>query len=279
MEYPYKVYNPALDAYVEFTKPIERVVSLHPGVTEALFMMGLGHKIVATDAFSYRPPEAKKLPKIGSYTHVKWEILEQLRPDVIFTTTGAQKDLTKALIDRGFKVFPIPVPVTVHDIISGIVMVGTVMAEYEAARGLEEKLFDAMSKLKRLEKTVRVYIEFDLGGPITPGFPTHVSDAIRLLGGTNVFDDSPLAYFQPDPNEVLRRSPDIVIVEPKRLVDHEVARLRESLIIRGLGKFIDEGRVIFTVGDFLAHTGPSFITEAIPWLFNVLSSASKLRTL
>ena len=273
MGYPYRVYNPALDAYVEISKPVERVVSLHPGVTETLFMIGVGHKVVATDAFSYRPPEAKKLPKIGSYIHVKWEALEELKPDIIFTTTGAQKELTRALIEKGYKVYPVPVPVTVHDIITGVVVVGTVMGEFERARALEQSLVDAVNNLARVQRRVKVYVEFDLGGPITPGFPTHVSDAIRLLGGVNIFDDDPTAYFVPNPEEVRKRSPDVVIVEPKRLVEHEVARLKESLIARGLGEFMD--KVVFTQGDFLAHTGPSFITEAMPWLANVLSNAGK----
>ena len=275
MGYPYRVYNPALDAYVEISKPIERVVSLHPGVTETLFMMGLGHKIVATDAFSYRPSEAKKLPKIGSYTHVKWEALEELKPDIIFTTTGAQRELTKALIEKGYKVYPVPVPITVHDIITGVVVVGTVMGEFESTRTLERSLVDAVNKLTKVARKIKVYVEFDLGGPITPGFPTHVSDAIRLLGGVNIFDDNPTAYFEPNPDEVRKRSPDIVIVEPKRLVEHEVARLKDNLIARGLGEFLESNRVVFTQGDFLAHTGPSFVTEAMPWLANVLSNAGK----
>ena len=278
MGYPYRVYNPSLDAYVEIPKPVERVVSLHPGVTETLFMMGVGHKVIATDAFSYRPPEAKKLPKIGSYTHVKWEALEELKPDIIFTTTGAQKELTLSLIEKGYKVYPVPVPVTVHDIITGVVVVGMVMGEFERARALEQSLINAVNNLARVQRRVKVYVEFDLGGPITPGFPSHVSDAIRLLGGVNIFDDNPTAYFVPDPEEVRKRLPDVVIVEPKRLVEHEVVRLKESLIARGLGEFIEANKVIFTQGDFLAHTGPGFITEAMPWLANVLSHASKLQS-
>jgi iron complex transport system substrate-binding protein len=268
--FSYEIYNPYLDEYVKFEDRPRRIVSLNPAVTETLFLLGFGDKVIATDAFSYRPEEARRLPKIGSYTHVKWEMLQELRPDLIFTTTGAQKDLTKQLMSRGYKVYPVPVPVTVHDIITGVVTVSAVVGEFEKGKDLELSLVKRLSELTGRAKKRRVYVEFDLGGPITIGFPTHVSDALRLLGANNVFDDKPTAYFSPEDDEVKRRDPEIVILEPKRLVQHEVERLKDSLTKRGLGDLLS--RASFTVGDFLAHTGPSFITEAMPWLLNVLSS-------
>lgn len=54
-----KVYNPLLDDYIELNHVFNSIISLDPGTTETIFMLGLGHLIKATDAFSYRPAEAK----------------------------------------------------------------------------------------------------------------------------------------------------------------------------------------------------------------------------
>lgn len=264
-----KIYSEILDEYVEIKRPIEKIVSLDPATTETLFYIGIGDKIIATDAFSYRPEEARKLPKIGSYTHVKVDFLEKEKPDVIFTTTGAQKELTKKLINMGFTVYPIPVATSVSKIIDNVLIIGEVVGirdkTVELVRNLRQKIFENMGPWKG----IRIYVEFDLGSPITPGFPTHVTDAINIVGGKNIFDDRDEAYFTPNDYEILDRNPDVFIYEPKRLTEYEKQRALRNLEKRGLGKLLD--KIVFTKGDYLAHLGPSFILDSIPWLRSLLS--------
>ncbi|WP_171714594.1 ABC transporter substrate-binding protein [Candidatus Acidianus copahuensis] len=267
-----KVYNEVLDERIEIGYPIRKIVSLDPPTTETLFILGLGGKVIATDAFSYRPPEAKMTKKIGSYTHVDLEFLRQTRPDVIFTTVGAQKDLTKKLIAEGFPVYPMPIPTSVSKILDNVILVGEVTGEKKPSRELYVKLMNSIQI--SINKRIKVYVEFDLGGAITPGFPTHVSDGIFLAGGENIFDDKEEAYFTPDPIEVISRSPDIVIFEPKRNTPEERTRLLTKAEERGLQEILRKSKVLFTVGDFLAHMGPSFITEGMTWLKSSISSFS-----
>ena len=269
-----KVYSEALDDYVEIKTPIERIVSLDPATTEAIFLLGLGDKVIATDAFSYRPEEARKKPKIGSYTHVNLDFLRANKPDIIFTTMGAQKFLTKKLMEEGFTVYPIPVPNSVSKILDNVLLISLILGVYEKGRELYSDLLSVLNKYKRVvNKRVRVYVEFDLGGPITPGFPSHVSDAIYLVGGINIFDDDPNAYFTPSDDEILKRNPDIVIYEPKRLTDYEKERFLRKLKERGLESLSE--KVIFTKGDFLAHQGPSFITDGVSFLYSVIERVLK----
>lgn len=263
-----KIYNEVLDEYIEIKRPLEKIVSLDPATTETLFYLGVGNKVIATDAFSYRPEDAKRVPKIGSYTHVKLEFLEREKPDLIFTTTGAQKELTKKLINLGFTVYPIPVATSVSKIIDNVIIVGEVIGVHEKAselvRNLRQVIFQNMSP----QRGVKIYVEFDLGGPITAGFPTHINDAINIVGGKNIFEDKDEAYFTPEDNEILDRNPDIFIYEPKRFTEFEKERFYRSLEKRGLKKF--RNKVIFTKGDYLAHLGPSFILDSIPWLRSLL---------
>lgn len=265
-----KIYNEVLDEYIDVPRPLRSIVSLDPATTETLFMLGLGDRIVATDAFSYRPSEAKKIPKIGSYTHVNIEFLEHNKPDIIFTTTGAQKDLTKKLINKGFLVYPIGVATSISRILNNVLIVSNVVGTLEGGRSLySDLLFTLTSFLRKSERRVKVYIEFDLGGSITPGFPSHVSDAIYHVGGKNIFDDREDAYFEPKAEEVLERDPDVVLYEPKIFKEYEVERFKKSLKQRGLEVLLNRP-ILYTKGDFLAHQGPSFITEALRWLFSSL---------
>ncbi|ARM75643.1 ABC transporter substrate-binding protein [Acidianus manzaensis] len=265
-----KIYNEILDEYIEIKQPLQKIISLDPPTTETLFLFGLGSKIIATDAFSYRPEEAKKLPKIGSYTHVKMDFLEKEKPDVIFTTMGAQKELTRKLINLGYIVYPIPVATSISKIIDNVIIIGEVTGYHDKAMELvyklRQKIFENMSP----PKNVKIYIEFDLGGPISAGFPTHINDAINIVGGKNIFEDKSEAYFTPIDEEILQRNPDIFIYEPKRLTDYEKERFLGILKKRGLEKF--SSKIVYTKGDYLAHLGPSFILDSIPWLRSLLSS-------
>ncbi len=270
-----KVYNPLLNDYITIPKPINRIISIDPASTETIFLLGYGDKIVATDAFSYRPAEAKKKIKIGSYTHVNLELLESLKPDIIFSTNGAQKILTKKLLDLGYNVYPIPLPTNISSILSNILQIGNVLGAYEESRKLYISLLNIMlsNTVHNSLKRPKIYLEFDLGGPITIGFPTHISDAISLVGGKNIFDDNSEAYFEPKEEEILERDPDIIIYEPKRLSEYEKARFYDNIKSRGLSSLLKKP-IYFTVGDYLAHMGPSFVTDSIKWLKSVILSTA-----
>ncbi|AWR96997.1 ABC transporter substrate-binding protein [Acidianus sulfidivorans JP7] len=263
-----KIYNEILDDYIEVKHPLQKIVSLDPPTTETLFLIGLGDRIIATDAFSYRPEEARKLPKIGSYTHVKLDFLEKEKPDLIFTTMGAQKDLTKKLLNQGYTVYPLPVATSVSKIIDNVIIVGEVTNSHSASTELVYKLRQKIIENISPPKNIKIYVEFDLGGPITAGFPTHLNDAINIIGGKNIFEDKNEAYFTPIDEEILQRDPDIFIYEPKRLSEYEKERFLKLLKKRGLEKFSQ--KIIYTRGDYLAHLGPSFILDSIPWLRSLL---------
>jgi iron complex transport system substrate-binding protein len=269
-----KVYNPLLDDYIELNHVFNSIISLDPGTTETIFMLGLGHLIKATDAFSYRPAEAKKLIKIGSYTHVNKELLDKLNPDIIFTSYGAQKELAKRLWKDGYPVYPIPVPLSVNSILDNVIIIGNVLAQFSRASSLHKELLNYVFRYRSTVPPLKVYIEFDLGGPITIGFPSHINHALEILGARNIFSDSSDSYPIPDDNGLLIKDPDIIIYEPKRLTDYEKERFRRNLINRGLERLLKK-KIIFTAGDFLAHVGPSFISGAIPWLSSSLSQGKE----
>ncbi|BCU69316.1 ABC transporter substrate-binding protein [Stygiolobus caldivivus] len=267
-----RVYNEIFDDFISLPDKIKKIVSLDPATTESLFMMGLGDKVIATDAFSYRPEEARKKPKIGSYTHVNEDFLRQNKPDVIFTTTGAQKALTKRLVEEGYTVYPLGVSNSVYRIINNVEVVSLVCNVKEEGRRLASFLLGQLSRYT-VERTIRakVYVEFDLGGVITSGYPTHVSDAIYLVGGRNIFDDKDEAYFTPFDQDIMSREPDVIIYEPKRLNEYEKERFMRKMRERGLEELIKNKKVVFTIGDFLAHQGPSFITDGLKFLHEVIN--------
>src|SRR5438045_9634671 len=68
--------------------PIHRVVTLSPNLTEIVFAIGAGDKIVATDDYSDIPDAAKRLPKVGGMQPSLERIVSE-RPDLVLAPSSA----------------------------------------------------------------------------------------------------------------------------------------------------------------------------------------------
>lgn len=87
------------------TPRIERVVSLAPNITEMLFAIGAGERVVGTDDFSNFPDAAKKITKVGGM-QPNVEKIAALRPDVVFASTeGNHPNLASALAAAGIPLY------------------------------------------------------------------------------------------------------------------------------------------------------------------------------
>src|SRR5437773_8259326 len=76
---------------------VQRVVSLAPNVTEMLFALGCGPKVVGTDNFSDYPESVNRLPRVGG-VEPSIEKIVSLRPDlVIASASNAHPNLRHAL--------------------------------------------------------------------------------------------------------------------------------------------------------------------------------------
>ena len=60
----------------------KRIVSTAPSLTELLYALGLGDRIVGVDRFSRYPADALNKPKIGDYANPNLEAIAALRPDL-----------------------------------------------------------------------------------------------------------------------------------------------------------------------------------------------------
>lgn len=256
----------------------ERIISFSPAVTEALFQMGLGDFVVGVSVYCVRPESARKKNIVGSYNSFKEDKLRELMPDVIFTTTGYQLELIEKLNDK-FNVYPVRLPPSVSEIIATCFEVGVVAGYFSKAREIERKLTTELGNLissARKEVKPRVYVEIDLGGPVTFGAYSYITDAIELLGGMNVFGEFPAEWFKPDDEIVKELNPDLIIYEPKMFSKRRERERILSMFNARFGdiKAVKEGKIFITPGiyDFLAHHGPSFITEVMPWLKGIIDS-------
>jgi ABC-type Fe3+-hydroxamate transport system substrate-binding protein len=276
-----KVYNPFV-GWVNFVDRPQRIVSLNPSVTETLYMLGAGDRVVGVSSWCHRPAEVLSKPKVGSYTMVLEDKLAMLNPDLLLTTTGAQRGIVEKLVALGYPTYPIPYPRDLYSILSMISEIGGLIGENDKALNLCEQLLKHVEKLRSLgreftnkhQSRPTVYVEIDLGGPTIPAYFNHITHALYLAGLKNMFQHisqdyvygmEVKEYLAIDIAETLRKlDPDIIVYESKNL-HPDVNEAFQVMQSRGLANLraVESGKVITLPADTLAHYGPSFLTEIV----------------
>ena len=191
-----------------------RIVSIGPSITEFLFALGAGPRVVGVDDFSDEPAAAKALEKVGGIT-VNFEKVVALRPDLVLSVKFSDGTIEK-LTSAGVLVLVVD-PQTAGDVARTATLIGrAVGAEGDAlARDIQKKVDDVRAKTAAGTGKPRVYHEIDASDPtkiFTVGPGSFINDLIEIAGGTNVAARATSAYPQLSAEEILRADPEVIVL-------------------------------------------------------------------
>lgn len=199
---------------IVLVKPAQRIVSLAPHITELVFDIGAGDKLVGVVSHSDFPPAALDLPQVGSYKKVSYEIIAALKPDLILAFgSGNGWEMINHLRALGFTVY-VDEPKTVADIALTIknfgVLTGTELVANTKALQFSTQAKALSEKYNDLNKVDVFYQVWD--DPLYTVNDTHlISDVIRLCGGRNIFSDALPLVPKISVEMVVRRNPEVII--------------------------------------------------------------------
>jgi iron complex transport system substrate-binding protein len=208
-------FEDALGRIITLERQPQRIVSLAPSITETLYYLGLGDRVVGVTQFSNYPPEAALKPKVGSYVDLNVEKILTLSPDlVIGTMDGNEPDKVYLLEEAGIPAFIIN-PRNVRQAIETMATVGHVcgVPEKGAALSLQlsKRVDDIIKKIKRRKKPL-VFLQINLKPIMTVNRNTYIHDLIELAGGENIAKDEPITYPRISLEEVIRRKAEVIII-------------------------------------------------------------------
>lgn len=200
---------------VTVTYPPQRIVSLAPGATEMLFAVGAGDRVVATDDLSDEPPAAQKLPKLGELASIDIERLIATRPAVVVVWPYGTSPAQIALLSRlGLPVYR-EEPLTLDGIAASIRrlgrLAGTSPVADRVADALQGRLAALANRYGRVRSPPTALLEVWDKPLYTVGGREPMSDALRVCGARNVFDDLRQAAPAISVEAVIARNPDIII--------------------------------------------------------------------
>lgn len=166
-----------------------RIVSLAPSLTETVFALGLGERLVGVSVYCDDPPEARKIDRVGTFLTPRLEAIVAKRPDVILgVPTPGNRDAVESLRALGLRVVVVD-PRSVAQVEESMVVVGRELgreAEGRAlAAGIERRLAAVREKVAGAapRRTLMVVGQSPL---IAVGSGTLQDELIRIAGGVNV---------------------------------------------------------------------------------------------
>ncbi len=194
-----------------------RIVSTAPSITETLFALGLGGRVVGVTNYCHYPTAAAKIAKIGTYMQPNLEAILALRPDLIITQKTAIHSKSR------FEPYHLNVlEVTqgsIAEIQSAIVAIGNATGSADRARTLNESITKELTAVREKASTnPPVSVVFIVGrtpgaleGMIAVGSHNYLAEVMEVAGGRNVFNDAKPTYAKISAEEILARSPQVIL--------------------------------------------------------------------
>lgn len=237
----------------------QRIVSLSPTATEALFAIGAGERVVAVDEQSDFPPSAPRTGLSGFQPNV--EAVAARRPDLVVVADEGTAAAVRGLRALGIAVLVQPAAASLAEAYAQIAQLGRIAERREAARRLVARMRERLARIVRgapSGRGLRVYHE------LSPDYfsadsTTFIGRVYRLFGLANVADEAADAagtgYPQLSAEHVVDSDPDLVVLADAECCGQTPAKARERPGWSGIAA-VREGGVIAVDEDVASRWGP-----------------------
>jgi len=241
---------------VSIPTKVDRIVSLAPNLTEIVFAVGAGNRLVGRTSYCDYPPEAKAIAEVGDTIHPNIEPIIALKPQVVLVSTASQLEaFTQQLQGQNIAVF-VTDPHDLEGVFRSIEQIGEIVGEKDRANQLVQKLRERTNAVEQAAKQkppVRVFYQAS-GEPLyTAGRDSFVTDLMRRAGAVSVTADVPGAWPKYSNESALAARPEAVILPTGGSMGAANASVAEALRQSPAAL---QGRVYKINDDHLARPGP-----------------------
>ena len=258
-----------LDRRVTVPTKIERAVSLAPSVTESIFAVGAGDRLVGVTTFCNYPEEAKTIQKVGDTLNPNIETIVALKPDVVFVSSASQLESFMNTIEKnGISVYVMN-PSGLDGVFHNLEQLGVMFGTNEATTKLVDELSKRESRVRELlgtfpvpdetwadyEKRVvpqKVFVQISKEPLFTIGKDAFLNDLLMSAGGRSVTESVPSAFPKLSKETALALQPEAIILSdsPDNQEPNEVFKNSPA---------VKNGRVYKINADIISRPGPRLI--------------------
>ncbi|OLE55316.1 MAG: hypothetical protein AUG51_03940 [Acidobacteria bacterium 13_1_20CM_3_53_8] len=248
-----------LGRHVRLPAKIDRIVSLAPNLTEIVYAIGAGNRLVGDTTFCDYPPEARTVAKVGDTIHPSLERVVALRPQVVLLSTSSQLEaFTQQLEQQHITVFV----TDAHDletVFRSVEQLGELLGQQEQAgrvAALLRSRASAVEERVKGRKPVRVFYQLSAEPLYTAGKSSYITDMIRRAGGVSVTQDVEGEWLRLSDETALAAQPEAVILATADSMGGGNTEVAAPL---AKSPAAIQGHVYRINGDFLSRPGPRLI--------------------
>ncbi|MEN6407671.1 MAG: helical backbone metal receptor [Thermoguttaceae bacterium] len=246
-----------------------RIISMAPSITETLYALGLGDRVVGVTRYCAYPPEVAQKNRTGGYYDPNFEAMVRLHPDLIVMLDDHWQSLPE------FQKLHIPVLVVSHRTVEGILdsfrTIGRIAGREEAGRRLAQQYTQRLQAIRRRtegKSCPRVLLALDrtfgrgqLADVYLAGVDGYFDRILQWAGGQNAYQQRGVRNPIVSPEGIAWLNPEVIVdLAPKKVVDD----LGRSAIVADWSSLprveaVRRHRVFVIDQDYALVPGPRFI--------------------
>jgi len=245
----------------------QRVISTSPAITEILFEIGAGDRVVGVTDYCNYPKNACRLPSIGGPLNPSTEKWIALKPDLIILQDDS------VVLNKHAKVFKIPtLEVSVNNlenILTSIQVIADAMQIPKAGKQLVDKITTQIDNYRTsIGKTKARHVLMLLSDTNDPsrdlyavGRNTFLNELLSIAGGENILPDTMATYPKISKEFIIAKSPEIIIeIGPTANLSSEgILNRKKAWTIYPTINAVKNDRLYFVGADYILIPGPRLV--------------------
>jgi iron complex transport system substrate-binding protein len=249
------------DTHVRKPRQPSRIVSMAPNLTEILFALGLGERIVGVTQDSDYPPAALAKPRVGTFWQPNIEAVIATKPDLVLTLAfEQQRELARRLRRTGYDCLIVDIE-RIDDLFTAIAAIGDDAGAAGQARESSDAIKAALHRLQTAtagRPRVKVLWVVQREPLRVAGRDTFVNEMIELAGGENAIGPTLHKYPAIGAEQVIAARPEAVI-EPAMVqgsLDEQYRQARSYWRRYASVPAVINKRIYVIDGDMVSRLGP-----------------------
>jgi iron complex transport system substrate-binding protein len=196
-----------------------KVISLSPSITETLFALNLGNKVIGRTRFCNYPSEALAISEVGGYLDLNFERIIALNPDMVLLLPEHEK-AKQYLRELNIPVLEVNNK-TVEDILQTISTIGKRFGVEDKSNYFVDSLAAQLNSILEISENLAkprtlISIGREIGvGTIKDlyiaGLNTYFDELINIAGGKNILQDESIAYPTISAEGLIYLDPEVII--------------------------------------------------------------------
>lgn len=246
----------------------QRIISLGPALTEELYLLGAGDKIIGTTIYCKRPDAAKTTMKVGTAIEFDMEKILNLKPDLVLATSLIDVKKLETLKKLGIKVVTFSKARSFVHICQQFRELGKIVDRDEKAGeiiNMARKECEAIKdKTKYLPKK-KVFVQIGAKPLFTINKDYFINDFILFAGGENIAEDAKSGHFSRE--RVVKLNPDIIIIIGMGVAGEDEKKTWERFKIL---KAVEDNRIYILDSDKICSPTPLTFVRTLHKIFEII---------